>query len=76
MLNVTLQALFKGGIARLLNEVISEVLRRQGFVEKAGFGIVFIQQQLHKLGAGAPEFTASPTHFVVAMPANKPKLSG
>ena len=72
---LTLQALLQGGIARRRNEVISEVLRRQGFVEKAGFGIVFIQQQLHKLGAGAPEFTASPTHFVVAMPANKPKLS-
>ena len=58
------------------NEVISEVLRRQGFVEKAGFGIVFIQQQLRRLGAGEPEFTSSPTHFVLAMLANKPLLFG
>jgi ATP-dependent DNA helicase RecG len=72
---LTIQALMQGGIARRRNEVISEVLRRLGYVEKAGFGIVFIRQQLHKIGAGTPEFVASSTHFLVTMPANKPNFA-
>lgn len=68
---LTLPDLLRGGIARRRSEIISEVLRHHGYVEKAGFGMVFIQQQCRKIGAGAPVFTASPTHFMVTMPANR-----
>jgi predicted HTH transcriptional regulator len=68
---LTLPDLLRGGIARRRNEIISEVLRRLGYVEKAGFGMVFIQQQCRMIGANDPEFRASPTHFVVMLPANR-----
>lgn len=68
---LTLPALLRGGIARRRNEVISEVLRHLGYVEMAGFGILYIQQQSRTIGAGDPQFAATPTHFVVTLPANR-----
>lgn len=68
---LTLETVMRGGVARRRNEVISEILRQWGFVEKAGFGIVFIQQQMRELGAEEPHFEATPSHFVVILPARK-----
>ncbi|MFZ2360522.1 MAG: RNA-binding domain-containing protein [Anaerolineae bacterium] len=67
---LALPDLLRGGIARRRNEVISEVLRQIGYVEKAGFGMVFIQERCRQIGASDPQFVATPSHFVVTLPAN------
>jgi ATP-dependent DNA helicase RecG len=69
---LTLDAVLRGGVARRRNEVISEFLKQWGYVEKAGFGIVFIRQRMRELGAGEPRFEAPPTHFIVTLPAREP----
>lgn len=70
---LTLDAVLRGGIARRRNEVISEFLKQWGYVEKAGFGIVFIRQRMRKLGAGEPRFEATPIHFIATLPAREPQ---
>lgn len=68
---LALPDLLRGGIARRRNEIISEALRHMGYVEKAGFGMVFIQERCRQIGAGDPQFTATASHFVVTLPANQ-----
>ncbi len=67
---LTLEDVLRGGIARRRNEVISQVLHRWGYVERIGFGLVFIQQRTRELGAGAPRFEATAARFVVRIPSN------
>jgi ATP-dependent DNA helicase RecG len=71
---LTLDAVLRGGVARRRNRTISEVLRQWGYVEQAGFGIVFIQRRAHELGAAAPRFETTPTHFIVTLPAYAPPV--
>lgn len=66
---LTLEEVLRGGMARRRNEIISEVLRQWGYVEKVGFGLVFIRQRMRELGAAEPRFEATPSHFIVTMPA-------
>jgi predicted HTH transcriptional regulator len=73
---LTLDTVLRGGIARRRNEVISEFLKQWGYVEKAGFGIVFIRQRMRELGAGEPRFEATPTHFFVTLPARELPVYG
>jgi predicted HTH transcriptional regulator len=55
-------------VARRRNEVISEILRQLGYVEKVGFGLVFIRQRMRELGAPEPHFESTLSHFIVTMP--------
>ncbi len=66
---LTLEAVLRGGVTRRRNERIAEVLRQKGYVEKAGFGLVFIQQQMRQVGL-EPQFEASTTHFLTLLPAH------
>jgi ATP-dependent DNA helicase RecG len=72
---LVLSDLLRGGIARRRNEIISEALRHMGYVEKAGFGMVFIQERSRQIGAGDPQFMATASHFTVTLPANTPYAS-
>ena len=72
---LTLEEVLRGGVARRRNEVISEVLHQLGYVEKVGFGLVFIRQRARELGAAEPRFEASPSHFLVSIPARRQPAS-
>jgi len=65
---LTLEEVLRGGVARRRNEVISEILRQLGYVEKVGFGLVFIRQRMRELGAPEPHFESTLSHFIVTMP--------
>jgi len=38
-----------------------------GYMERAGFGIVFVRQQMQKLGAPEPDFESGAAHFLVRL---------
>jgi len=65
---LSLDVILRGGVARHRNETISAVLYRLGYLERAGFGIVFVQQRMRELGADAPRFESLPSHFLAVLP--------
>ena len=48
-------------------KILAQILLAAGYMERAGFGIVFILQQAQKLGAPAPEFEFGRAHFLVRL---------
>jgi len=62
---LTLERILTGGAARARNPILAEILLANGYMEKAGFGIVFIRQQMQRLGAPAPDFETWASHFLV-----------
>lgn len=68
---LALEDVLHGGVARRRNEVISEVLHRWGYVERIGFGLVFIQQRMRELGAESPRFETTSSRFLVTIPSTR-----
>lgn len=65
---LSLETILRGGVARRRNDTISAVLYRLGYLERAGFGIVFVQQRMREQGADAPRFETLASHFLVVLP--------
>lgn len=65
--DLTIEQILAGGVTRARNPVLAQILLASGYMERAGFGIVFIRQQMQKLGAPAPDFESSMAHFLVRL---------
>ncbi|GFP34785.1 hypothetical protein HKBW3S43_00577 [Candidatus Hakubella thermalkaliphila] len=65
---LTLEMVLRGGVPRRRNTVISQILREKGYVEEVGRGLVFIHRRMREIGAGDPQFEATPSHFIVNLP--------
>jgi len=62
---LTLERILIGGATRARNPILAQILLANGYMEKAGFGIVFIRLQMLQLGAPAPDFENWASHFLV-----------
>jgi ATP-dependent DNA helicase RecG len=65
--DLTIEGILAGGVTRARNPVLAQVLLVSGYMERAGFGIVFIRQRMQALGAPAPEFESSRAHFLARL---------
>lgn len=74
--DLTLEQILRGGIARPRNPLVMRILIWRGYVERSGFGIPYIYQQMRALGAPEPQFEAAPSHFRVTLPAVRAPKSG
>jgi ATP-dependent DNA helicase RecG len=64
---LTIEQISAGGVTRARNPILAQILLAAGYMERAGFGIVFIRQQMQKLGAPAPDFESSLAHFLARL---------
>jgi len=65
--DLTIERILTGGVTRARNPILAQILLANGYMERAGFGIVFIRQQMQKLGAATPEFESGLAHFLVRL---------
>ena len=65
--DLNLERVLAGGVTRPRNPIVAQILLSNGYMERAGFGIVFIRQQMEKLGAPSPEFENGMAHFLVRL---------
>ncbi len=64
---LTIERILAGGVTRARNPILAQILLAHGYMERAGFGIVFIHQQMKKLGAPKPDFESGLAHFLVRL---------
>ncbi len=64
---LTIDNILNGGFTRARNPILAQILLANGYMERAGFGIVFIRRQMQKLGAPAPDFESGAAHFLVRL---------
>ncbi|MDZ7363758.1 MAG: putative DNA binding domain-containing protein [candidate division KSB1 bacterium] len=64
---LTIERILAGGVTRARNPILAQILLAHGYMERAGFGIVFIRQQMEKLGAPKPDFESGLAHFLVRL---------
>jgi predicted HTH transcriptional regulator len=64
---LTIERILAGGLTRARNPILAQILLATGYMERAGFGIVFIHQQMEKLGAPKPDFESGLAHFLVRL---------
>jgi ATP-dependent DNA helicase RecG len=65
--DLTIARILAGGITRARNPILAQILAASGYMEQAGFGIVFIRQKMEQLGAATPEFESGAAHFVARL---------
>lgn len=65
--DLTIARILAGGVTRARNPILAQVLLENGYMEQAGFGVVFIRQKMEKLGAPAPDFESGSAHFVARL---------
>jgi ATP-dependent DNA helicase RecG len=65
--DLTIERILAGGVTRTRNPILAQILLASGYMERAGFGIVFIRQQMQKLGAPTPDFESGMAHFLVRL---------
>jgi ATP-dependent DNA helicase RecG len=65
--DLTLESIMKGGVTRARNPVLAQILAAFGYIERAGFGIVFMRQRMTALGAREPEFENGQSHFLARL---------
>jgi ATP-dependent DNA helicase RecG len=64
---LTIERILAGGATRARNPILARILFANGYMEPAGFGVVFIRRQMQKLGAAIPEFESGAAHFLVRL---------
>ena len=64
---LTIERIMAGGVTRARNPILAQILLAGGYMERAGFGIIFIRQQMEKVGAPAPDFENGLAHFLVRL---------
>lgn len=62
--DLTIERILIGGVTRARNPILAQILLARGYMERAGFGIIFICQQMQKLGAPMPNFDSGAAHFL------------
>ncbi len=65
--DLTIARILAGGVTRARNPILAQILLEKGYMEQAGFGIVFIRQKMEKLGAPVPDFESGSAHFVARL---------
>ncbi len=65
--DLTLAQVSAGGVTHARNPVLAQILSAQGYMERAGFGLVFIREKMLQLGAPPPQFESGLAHFLVRL---------
>ncbi|MGH7596399.1 MAG: RNA-binding domain-containing protein [bacterium] len=65
--DLTIARILVGGATRARNPILAQILLENGYMEQAGFGVVFIRQKMEKLGAPTPDFESGSAHFVARL---------
>ncbi len=65
--DLTIARILAGGATRARNPILAQILLENGYMEQAGFGVVFICQKMEKLGAPTPDFESGSAHFVARL---------
>jgi ATP-dependent DNA helicase RecG len=65
--DLTIARILAGGATRARNPILAQILLENGYMEQAGFGVVFIRQKMEKLGAPTPDFESGSAHFVARL---------
>ncbi|MFQ5641530.1 MAG: ATP-binding protein [bacterium] len=65
--DLTIEGILAGGVTRARDPILAQILLASGYMERAGFGIVFIRERMTAGGASEPEFESGQSHFIARL---------